>query len=189
MGNRPGEKFKRNYKRLIVVISILALAVLVAIMYQDFRQRQVSIALFVALFAILCIEAYTMQSNFMSLLKNFLLNAGFVFVQLGCIKVYFLLKNKKNTPVIDTYIGMGDVLFFFISCIAFSVGNFVMFYLISLITALIGAIAYMRIKNAKDFEIPLAGIMSSIMSLCIGYKLIDGSLNFYQDTLLLSFLK
>jgi hypothetical protein len=172
-----------------VVISFLALTILVAIMYQDFKQRKVSIALLGVLFVIFCVDAYLKQNDLLIILRNFSLNICFIIAQLAGIKLYFIIKSRKNTPVIDTYIGMGDVLFFFISCMAFSIGNFVMFYLISLIVALIGTITYMSIKNAKDIEIPLAGIMSSIMSLCIGYKLIGGSLNFYRDTVLFSFLK
>src|SRR5581483_4679297 len=117
---------------------------------------------------------------------TFLLNCSFILVQLVFVKLYFILKNRRNVPVIDTQIGSGDILFFFIAAIAFSTANFIVFYLISLLAALITTLVFKGIKNARHFEIPLAGVMSILMSCCILYKLVNTSFSLYNDAVILS---
>jgi hypothetical protein len=119
------------------------------------------------------------------LLKDVLLNIAFVSVQLVLLTVYMSIKNKRLVNIVDTYLGLGDVLFFVVICAAFSTLNFIVFYLVSMIITLTGAIAYNGFRKKKSVDIPLAGAMAGIL---IVLMLIPG-VGFYDDGYLLEVAK
>jgi hypothetical protein len=163
-------------------ISILILCVL---SYQDFKQRQISLLLLMVLFIIFSVLAYQVEGSLKIVIKNFIINAGFVLIQVFVVKIYFSLKNRKNETLLDAYIGKGDLVFFIVSCLAFSVSWFIPFYIGSLIIALISTIIGNGFRIVKTVQIPLAGVMSLIMAFSIIIKLAHNSLNFYDDSYLL----
>jgi len=166
-------------------ISIIVLCVL---SYQDFKQRQVSVFLLIALFILFSIVAYQVEISWKEMVKNFVINAGFVAIQIVVVKIYFSLRNKRNERILDTYIGKGDLFFFIVSCLAFSVAWFIPFYIISLIIALLSTIISNGLGKAKTVEIPLAGIMSLVMVVSIIIKLVHNSFSFYDDSYLLQLM-
>jgi Flp pilus assembly protein protease CpaA len=168
---------------------VISMIILCVLGYQDFKKRQVSLLLLAALFLLFFIIAYQTEGSLKVVFKNFLINAGFILAQILFVKIYFSIKNKRNETLLDRYIGKGDVFFFIISCLAFSVTWFIPFYIGSLIIALIITIIFNGITKARKVQIPLAGIMSIIMVLSITIKLAHNSFSFYDDSYLFQLLK
>ena len=103
-------------------------------------------------------------------LTYFLFNSGFVAFQLLMMMGYFTLKNRKWTNIINTYIGIGDILFFLILSLAFSPVNFIIFFLGSLLLTIGGYSIYKIFKSNVNTEIPLAGTMAIILMICVIYS-------------------
>lgn len=172
-----------------MILLLSSILVLSFISYQDFKHKEVSLIFIFILFGLFCTVAYEAEGSFKAVGLNFLLNACFVIFQLICVKLYFVIKNKKNELFLDVYIGKGDILFFFISCMAFSTPLFIVFYFVSLIIALICAfIFYIGSANLNSKEVPLAGIMSVILVIIITYKLLFKPVNLYDDVALFRIL-
>jgi len=91
------------------------------------------------------------------------------------------LKEKKITNIIDSHLGLGDVLFFIVLTVAFSPVNFIVFYLGSvLLTSLIYGGIVLITKNQGTL-IPLAGAMSLLLIVALIMDETSSSLHFYQD--------
>ncbi len=163
------------------IISIIILSILC---YQDFKQHEISFWLLIILFAVFLITACQIENSIKTVFRNFAINAGFVLVQFSLVKLYFSVRKKQNEPLLDKYIGQGDLLFFLVCCLAFSVSWFIPFYIGSLVIALIAAVARNGLQKIKTVEIPLAGIMSCVMVLFIAIKLTHKSISFYDDSYL-----
>jgi len=165
-----------TYSISIVILGILS--------YQDFKSRRISLLLLIALFMLFFGMAYQVEGSLNAVIRNFAFNAGFVLIQFILVKIYFSLRNKRIEALLDTYIGKGDLLFFIVCCLAFSVTWFIPFYIGSLLLALIATIISNLFRKVKTLEIPLAGVMSLVMLLSITIKLTHKSLNFYDDSYL-----
>jgi hypothetical protein len=144
--------------------------------------------LLIVLFVMFFMLAYQIENSIIAVIKNFAINAGFILMQFLFVKIYFSLRRKQNEPLLDKYIGKGDLLFFLVCCLAFSVSWFVPFYIGSLSIALLIAIVRNGFQNTKTVEIPLAGIMSFIMVLFIAVKLMHKSISFYDEGYLLQLM-
>ena len=161
---------------------------LAVIVFQDFSIREISWYLIPLLLIAFIYKAFNTNSE-SSLLKNVFFNIAFMVIQIVLLTVYMSIKNKRPVNIINTYIGLGDILFFIVVCTAFSIGNFISFYLLSLLFTLSGVIIYNFFSRKKTREIPLAGIMSLLLiALIITNKLIP-AINFYNDSYLLNFIK
>lgn len=117
-------------------------------------------------------------------LKDVLLNIAFVSIQLVLLTIYMSIKNKRLLNIVNTYLGLGDVLFFVVICAAFSTLNFIVFYLLSMIVTLTGVIAYNGFRKKKSVDIPLAGAMAVVL---IVLMLIPG-FDFYDDGYLMNMI-
>ncbi len=158
---------------------------LVFLSYQDFRYRAISWWIIPLLFVFL---AYNNIKNFsFDIVKNnFLLNFGFVLIQLGILYIYFSIKNRRFVNIINTYIGIGDILFFAVLTVCFSFFNYLVFQIVSFFLVAIGFGLFRLFK--KDFtpEIPLAGGMSLLLFLSFIVGKIY-SISFYKDLVLLTY--
>ncbi len=97
------------------------------------------------------------------------------------------VKNKKIVNILHQHIGLGDLLFFVVLCLAFSPGNFIIFYIFSLIATLVGCILYIKVFSKKMMdEIPLAGGMASILVIVLLVNKMVIHMNLYDDTNLLN---
>jgi hypothetical protein len=172
----------------MIALNIISLIVLGILTYQDFKNREVSVFLMIVLFVLFTIQAFMAGSSLKSIGAPFLLNIAFVLAQLGGVALYFTLKHKKMVLLIDTYIGLGDIVFLGICCIAFSTAKFILFYLASLIIALVCTLVYKKMKQIEAMDIPLVGYMSIVLVCCIAYKMINTSFGFYDDSFLLNML-
>ncbi|MGQ0827052.1 MAG: hypothetical protein ACT4ON_01530 [Bacteroidota bacterium] len=163
------------------IINILLILCLTIIVVQDFKQREISWMLIP-----LTLAGFTYKAmNGDILLKNVLLNIAFIVIQLLMLTIYMSIKNKKPVNIINTYLGLGDILFFLVICVAFSPINFIAFYLSSMITTLIGVIIYNRFSNKQTKDIPLAGAMATGTIVLMVFP----GLNFYNDVFLLEIVR
>jgi hypothetical protein len=170
---------------MLLVVDILILFSLSFIVFQDFKQRQISWFLIPLSFAGFACKAILYKEYELSV---FLFNSAFIVLQLICLTIYFSIKNKKLMNIIDTHIGLGDVLFFIVVCTAFSPLNFITFYVCCMIVTLVGIIAYNFFSSRQTKDIPLAGAMAfTLMILIITNWTVPG-VDLYNDTYLLNLM-
>lgn len=166
--------------QLFLLITILSLFAM--IIWQDFKDRAIDWWLIPALFVVLCADGI-MQAGTTTFLKQLSVNLMIVAVQLLVIWLYFIIKNKKVVNIIDSQIGLGDVLFFFVIAAMFEPLNFIMGYTISLLLVL-GAWLMLKGKSNVLNTIPLAGGMSVVMSIFILISFLVPSIDRFQNCLL-----
>ncbi len=173
---------------MLILINFCLVVFLLVISFQDFKQREISWLLIPFTFLALFLDAtYFITSDL--IIKNTLLNLAFVTVQLLLLTLYMSIKNKKITNILHQHLGLGDLLFFVVLCVAFSPINFIVFYLFSMMTTLVGYIAYAVIFPKKNLkEIPLAGAMASILVVTILINTLTRHMNFYDDNFLLNII-
>jgi hypothetical protein len=168
---------------MMLVVNIFLIIILFIIFFQDMKQREISWILVPALFLGFIAKGFLEKGEV--LLKNGMFNVAFVLIQLILLSIYMSIKNKKLTNIINTYLGIGDVLFFIAITAAFSPMNYVLFYVSSIILTLFGFILYKLIKQNAKAEIPLAGSMAGMMMIVICWSMIK-PVNFYNDGVILN---
>lgn len=153
--------------------------------FQDFKQREISWFLipiaFVGFF-----YAAMYNNAFEVVLKDVVFNLIFIIVQIILLTIYMSVKNKKLVNIVNTYIGIGDILFFAVIAAAFSPFNFIIFYLASTILTLLGFVLISMVKKSAK-EIPLAGSMASVMLILMILNFCLPNLNFYNDDFFISY--
>ncbi|MBI2269778.1 MAG: hypothetical protein HYU69_05400 [Bacteroidetes bacterium] len=153
---------------------------LLILAYQDFKDRTVSSIALLILFILFSIQ---------SILTNSLVQAGIYFginlfipfIQLAGLTLYAAIKNKRFVNIIDTQIGLGDILFFVLLCTVFSPANFFPFYIGSLLVAAILFFILKKLKLSDTNEVPLAGVMSVMLIIVITVKSITPAIDLYND--------
>jgi hypothetical protein len=102
------------------------------------------------------------------------------------VTLFVWLKEKKLKNIVDSYLGLGDILFFLVLTIVFSPLNFIVFYLgsIMLITVIYGCIILFS-KQTKTL-IPLAGAMSVLLIMVLIADVMLSTFNVYQDIIILN---
>ena len=163
------------------IISLLLLAA------QDFRSRRISWWL-LPLFTLGIILVFSIDGNGRDFFYFFSLNLLFLVIQFIFLSGWYLVKNKKITRIIDTKLGLGDVLFLICMATMFSPANFLLVYTAGMLFSLcIGVLVKFMRKNT-DFEIPLAGLLAIPLIVLCTWRLTDPSLDFYNDGRLLAWL-
>lgn len=87
--------------------------------------------------------------------------------------------------IVDTYLGLGDVLFLIVICTVFSPVNFILFYLLSMIVTLTGVLIYNVVSTKKTNDIPLAGAMAGMLLILLISK---PGIDLYNDAYFLNML-
>jgi len=164
---------------MLSFINLCAIAFLLVLAYQDFKYRKIHWWLIPVLLVLFYIRNLW-QTTINYLLESFVFNLSFVLIQLFLLVVYMSMKNKKLTNVVNSYIGLGDILFFVVMCMAFSFINFVFVYVIGLMLSLIITLAYRILKIEVSKEIPLAGILSFMLATLLLLNVSFPDLNFYN---------
>ncbi|MDB3887378.1 hypothetical protein N9344_00330 [bacterium] len=160
------------------ILSFIILIFLTVLTYQDFKSRSINWVLIPILFLAFVVKGF-LEISYQELFNHFVVNILIVIVNLLGVTILISLKEKKFTNIIDTQLGLGDVLFFVVLAVAFSPINFLIFYLGSVfITTLIYGI--IMLKNKEQTFIPLAGAMSIMLAFML---IIEQTtrLNFYRS--------
>ncbi len=142
--------------------------VLLLIIRQDLSSRSVSWPLF-PLLAVLGIALSWLElRSAAAILKNIGLNAGFLLLQFGLLRLWFRMRTGKGA-IIDHAIGKGDLFFLLDACCFFSPLNFILFYLLSL---LISLLLHFVLRSRPAFygyqgNVPLAGLQAGCLLLAL----------------------
>ena len=168
---------------MILAVNIISILLLAAIAVQDFKYRGISWFLLPMLLVALLIKSYlTYPVN--EIFFSFLVNLGFVLLQIIMLIAFFSFKERRFVNIINTKMGIGDILFFIAICGVFSPVNFIIFYLGGIVFTLVGVMAYHLAARKQIGEIPLAGCIAVLMIICISYLYFNTNLNPQDDTLL-----
>lgn len=163
----------------INVIMILCLAF---ICYQDFRYR----AVYWWCFLILAIVMFTLKyrlSGFEQVIAHAGYGTGFLMFQLGILWLYFSLKKKKAVNLTGEYLGWGDILFLVAIAFYLSPGNYVIFYVISLMTVLLYALINTLLSSKeRNPHIPLAGLQAALLVVLIIIDYSSSKFMLYDDS-------
>jgi Flp pilus assembly protein protease CpaA len=164
-------------ERLADMIVIVTLGIL---SWQDFRSRQIAWWLLPLLAAGLFLAAFDKNST-RDIGIRFSLNITFLCIQFLFVWIWFSLKQKKPSKLIDTQIGLGDVLFMICIALAFSPANFILFYTTAMIATLVVVLVVKLVRANSKSEIPLAGALSIPLIVLCAWRIFDPSANFYND--------
>ena len=164
-------------------IDVFAIILLAALVLQDFSQRAISWFLLPLLFSALFIKSLS-SSSVSIIAYDFLKNTAFLSVQFFLVAVYFVLKERKIKSIINSKIGLGDVLFLLVLAIAFSPINFIVFYLLSLLLTLVGLLIYYLVYRRFECQIPLAGSIAILLIICIFSQYFFFHLDFRRELIL-----
>ncbi|OFY82845.1 MAG: hypothetical protein A3F72_01805 [Bacteroidetes bacterium RIFCSPLOWO2_12_FULL_35_15] len=173
---------------MLLIVDLLLLGCLGIVVFQDFKHRQISWLLIPTIFVAFVGKALLVIGVNSSLIINTIWNSTFILIQIVLLTVYMSIKNKKLVNIVNTYLGIGDVLFFIVLCAAFSPVNYIVFYLASTLLTLIGFLFYNIISKKATREIPLAGAMAGGLLILIIVNRIKPQLNFYNDDFLLNII-
>jgi hypothetical protein len=149
------------------------------IAFQDFRERQISWLLLPVLFISFSVKTYS-EIGWEALFSNLLFNIGFIVFQLLLLSLWISIKNRKLTNIIDTYLGLGDILFFAAICNAFTSFQFLVFYVVSIVITVIGFLIYKLFSKNSSPEIPLAGSMAAVLIIFLIFFRAGYPLSFYN---------
>jgi hypothetical protein len=161
-------------------VNTLGIVTLGILSWQDFRSRRIAWWLLPILAGVFLFFALRKNSA-EETSREFFLNLVFLVLQFLLVRIWFSIKNKKLSRIIDTQIGLGDVLFMICIALAFSPGNFLVFYTSGMILTLIVSIIVSAFRSQTRIEIPLAGTLAlPLISLCF-WRMFDPAQNFYSD--------
>ena len=167
-----------------ILLTIL-IAILLVLVYQDFKSRAISWFLIPLLLIVGVINAL-MTIN----IEEFTIFSGvnllLVLVNLLGVTLIISLKERKIKNIINTYLGLGDVLFFIVLTTLFSPINFVVFFIgsIFLITLIYGGVILFR--KQQNTLIPLAGAMSLVLIAVLLVQQFTTSFHLYQDLFIIN---
>ena len=141
------------------IFLILFSAITVLIAYQDFTERSVMWILFPALAIIGLVLNHTDTDHlqWVHMTVNFL----FIAIQLGLLWLILLLFKNKPGFALSNKIGIGDILFFFASACFFTVEQYFLYHILSLVCALVVFVLFNTVRKVRT--IPLAGLQSILL--------------------------
>lgn len=144
---------------MLILIKFLLIIALIAISYQDFKERQVYLGLLV-LTGISMGFLYFSNSDPTVYFWNIVLNITVVLFIYTLLFFYSLWKLKLT---ISHTLGLGDLLFFIVLAIGFSTGTFLVLFTFSLIFSLV---FFLSIRSKLKIKtVPLAGLQALFIGL------------------------
>lgn len=168
---------------MLLAAKLAVMICLCVVAFQDFRHRAVSWLLIPVLFfgfVFIAIQITVWEDYW----KELVFNSCFVLVQLVLLTMYMSVKNKKLVNIVNSFLGIGDILFFIVLAAAFSPFNFVTFYLVSTILTLLGYGIFVFVKKVKT-EIPLAGAMASMLLVLMILNFCMPNMNLHSDNFII----
>jgi hypothetical protein len=151
----------------IYFLPVLILSVWIAL--EDIFYRSVRWVLF-PLLALSGIFLSRQNSiSFVQILKHSCYNISFLIIQFLLLKLYFVLRSRQDSLIIDQKIGLGDILFLLASTFYFSQLNFLFFYMLGLTFSLLIYLFFISKKSSSQSQktIPLAGLQSIFLVIFI----------------------
>jgi Flp pilus assembly protein protease CpaA len=165
-----------------ILLPVLALLIIV-VFWQDMKERQVSLVVLLLLL-LGCAGRFLLSGEPGAYL---LINSSFLLIH--GIALYGYLFVKYRTLQLGSYLGAGDVLFWLACLWCFSPLNFLLFFLSSLLGALLLHLFLCRLlNNYKHVYIPLAGFQGLFLIFALVMERISPHWSTYNDYPLLKTL-
>lgn len=169
----------------MIALKVVIILLLVWVFLQDLKHRAVywfSYPLLAIVFLSLNLLAGLSSKE---LLQSTTINFAFLLVQWLIVSAYFCIKYKAWVIITSNLLGWGDVLFLLTLCFYFSILNFILFYVLSLVIVLIIWLGGQKMFLIKSKQIPLAGLQSLIFALYLALDWCSPSVNLTDDYWLL----
>ncbi|MCB0401213.1 MAG: hypothetical protein KDD41_03960 [Flavobacteriales bacterium] len=163
-----------------LLFSIATLGILSVLTLQDFKHRAISWFLIPLLLLSFLIPGMQ-KLGFHEFATYTGINLGLLIVNMLGVAAFIALKEKKPVNIIDTYIGLGDLLFFVVLTTAFSPLNFLAFYIGSITLCCLAYIVLrLAVKQTTPY-FPLAGAMSLLLGGLMIARIWFPEIHFYTD--------
>lgn len=138
-----------------LTIQLIFCTILLAVVYMDFKERVVPLYLLFVLFIISLV--YTCyQADVATAFLQLALNTGLIVMLLVSLLFYYRLRQGSFKGVVNHKLGVGDMVFWVTIAPLFSLLNFILYFISSLLAVLI-LVVIRLIFNTKVDLIPLAG--------------------------------
>src|SRR5690606_28427269 len=111
-----------------IALFVIFIGLLSVVIYQDFKNREISWFL-IPLLLIIGVTNALISIDYKDFLTYAGINLTIVILNLLSVTLFISIKEKKIKNIIDTYLGLGDVLFFFVLTVLFSPFNFIIFFI------------------------------------------------------------
>lgn len=145
---------------MLLAIYIITISLLGVIFIQDMMYHAVTWYLFPVLMAGLLSLRLLSGESFTTIGQSSLVNFAVVCMVLLMLTLYLLLRKGRILNITKEHLGIGDILFFGVVGCYLSVLNFMLFFNISLVCAVL---LYLLLKViTKSKHIPLAGFQSLV---------------------------
>jgi len=142
--------------------SITSIVFLGALAWQDFRSRMITAWLLPAAGVFLSV-AEIFHSDITRVGQNAGINLILLLLQFLALTLWISFRNRKWINIIDSHIGLGDILFLVCITPALSPFNFCVLLTAGTLLTLFIHTAVQLMKNGADPKIPLAGYLGSII--------------------------
>lgn len=163
------------------ITQFVTLVILIAIAYMDFRFRYVQLYLFIVLFFLNMVNA-VMVNDFSSVMIQSAINSGLLMLMIAVLWLYYSIKGKGMEGFINRKLGSGDIVFWLAISPLFSLINFLLFLITSLLLVLFVSMVRLLLSRKTDL-IPLAGWQSLMLSFLIIPELFVSRYHFPADWL------
>jgi hypothetical protein len=161
------------------VLVFLFCSVLALIIYHDFKSR--ALPIYTLAIALLFSILLSLSKNGLQEALSYAgMNVLLISLQLGLTTLYFSIRRKKMIHLFNTYLGLGDVLFFLVTVFCFSPLNLMVFMILS---GLIILLVYLPLN--KGALIPLAGCLSIFLGIILVLSHVVEIIDPYNDYFLM----
>ena len=151
-----------------------SLVSLIAIVFQDLKERKVSLYLFILSWTFLT-TLYYQNSISTEFLVTIATNLALIIFIFGILLAYTRFKLKQ--PLFEVF-GFGDALFFLVLACGFPTPTFIVLFVGSLIFALL---LFLILKpKLQDKTVPLAGLQALFLVLVFSMNWLFNLVNLYQ---------
>jgi hypothetical protein len=168
------------------VLEVMAVAVLLVMLVQDWRWRGIQWPLF-PLLAGLLLGSHLTVAPWSTVLADSAINVLLIAIQVLSLVLYVRLRFHS---CLSLYLGKGDVLFWLACAVYFSPAVFLLYHLASLVIAL-GAhllVRWLSLPTTSLVRIPLAGYQAAGLALLVLVFWVVPTSRPFSDEALLSYL-
>lgn len=168
------------------MLNFLIVACLLMVFTQDIRFRAVSWIYFPVLASLYVIHGLVSGIYLKEILFNVVLNTAFLLLVFILVWLYISLKRRRFVHLPDKFIGWGDILFLLCICFYFTLLNFILFYIISLLIIIVFWLIWVKFRpRVANRHVPLAGLQALILSVFLIIDWFTKSIDLTSDNWLL----
>lgn len=168
--------------------NIFSMVFIATMTWQDFKTRTIAAWLLPAIgICFLIGEASALSQNV--LLSNSAINYTLLFIQFTTLWLWMSARKRKWINIIDTQIGLGDIVLLVCLAPAFSPFNFFLFYTLGAILAIAVHLILVTIRENHPQRIPLAGILGlPLIVLCLFRLFYPGLTTITNDLWIINYI-